>query len=147
MARKRKAPDGEDDVKKLVKEILDQYQWWWWMPAGSEYGKSNVDFNALKTGVFVAIETKFGANKITALQSAFLESVQSCDGFGFLVHEENIEWLRSFCAAFDRAATRSAKNEPEDEADGALLLNAIAAMMPTLTKKDFRERFLSGNPT
>lgn len=145
MVRKRKEPSGEDDVKKLVKEILDEYEWWWWMPAGSEFGKNNVDFNALcaKGGTFMAIETKFGNNKPTALQLAFLESVQSCDGLAFLVHEENIEWLRSFLAAFTRAAKRVAMKEPEDEADGALMLNALAALMPALTKKEFRERFQS----
>ena len=51
---------SEADVKREVKKLLNKYDWFYWMPAGSAYGNNNVDFNCLKNGFFLAIETKFG---------------------------------------------------------------------------------------
>lgn len=120
---------NEKDVKREVKKLLDKHNWFWWMPPANGFGKVGVaDFNAIRGGVFLAIETKFGKNKPTVHQSAFLTSIQAEDGFGFVVNEDRIEWLRQWMDAFDRATVAASKNEKPAAEDGATLLNAIREM-------------------
>ena len=53
---------SESDVKKYVKKILDDHGWKWWMPPANGFGQAGIsDFNALRSGVFLAVETKFYA--------------------------------------------------------------------------------------
>lgn len=126
---------NEKGVKREVKKLLDAHDWFWFMPPANGYGKAGIaDFIALKNGVFLAIETKFGYNKPTPAQKAFIESVYSQHGLGFGVNEKNIEWLEKWLAAFDRsvaAVQGSAGGDPRqavDEADGALMLNAVTVL-------------------
>ena len=120
---------SEKDVKKKTKVILDRHGWFWWMIPANGYGKSGVsDFHAFKTGTFMAIETKFGSNKPTALQIGFLNSVRREDGFGFVVNDKNIDWLEVFCAAFGRSTAAASRGEKPDANDGATMLNAIAEL-------------------
>lgn len=117
---------NEKDVKKEVKKILDKHKWFWWMPPANGFGKVGVsDFNAIRGGVFMAIETKFGKNQPTVHQRAFLSSVAAEDGFGFLVNEKNLDWLRAFMEAFDRSADNASKKVEPTPEDGAMMLNAI----------------------
>lgn len=120
---------NEGDVKKRVKAILDQYKWFWWMTPANGFGKSGIsDISALKDGVYMAIETKFGSNKPTAMQKGYLSSVQSQGAFAFVVNDHNIGWFDVFMQAFTRSVEAKKKNtEPLDE-DGAAMLNAIHAM-------------------
>ena len=117
---------NEKDVKKEVKKLLDKHKWFWWMPPANGFGKIGVaDFNAIRGGVFMAVETKFGANKPTVHQKAYLSSILAEDGFGFVVTDKNLDWFASFLQSFDKAAAGFAnKTEPETE-DGAMMLNAI----------------------
>lgn len=116
----------EADVKKHVKKLLDKHNWFWWMPPANGFGKIGVsDFNAFRGGVFLAVETKFGKNKPTVQQKAFLESILAESGFAFVVNDSNIEWFEAWLAAFDRAAEKTAKNQPVEPEDGALMLNAL----------------------
>lgn len=127
---------SEKDVKKEVKKLLDSYGWFWWMPPANGYGKSGIsDFNALKNGVFLAIETKFGGNSATPLQKGYLETVASQSGQAFVVDESMIPWLAQWLAMFDantdavRAAepgTDPRKAIPEDH--GAALVNATLVL-------------------
>ena len=56
----------EKDVKAEVKKLLNAHDWFWWMPPANGFGKAGIsDFNALKKGVFLAVETKFGSKKPT----------------------------------------------------------------------------------
>lgn len=129
----RRSYQKEADVKAEVKKILNAHGWYWWMPPANGFGKSNVDFNALRGGVFLAIETKFGKNKSTPLQLAFLSSIAAESGFGFVVRETTIDAFRTWMEAFDRSAARmmEAGGQVASE-DGAAMLNAIAALTTEL---------------
>lgn len=120
---------SEKDVKKQVKRILDKHDWFWWMTPANGFGKSGIsDFCALKNGTFLAIETKFGGNKPTPLQIAYLNSIRAHDSLAFIVDEHRLEWLDTFLESFSRAqVAQSWKQEPTTE-DGAAMLNAIRAM-------------------
>jgi hypothetical protein len=91
---------NENDVKAQVKKLLDQHGWLHWAVPMNGFGSSGIsDRNALKDGVFLAIECKFGSNKPTALQYAYLQNVIHQGGYAFVVHEKNIDalgvWLAS----------------------------------------------------
>lgn len=130
----------ESDVKKVVRQHFDKHGWYWWMPPANGYGKAGIaDFNALKNGVFIAVETKFGTNVPTPRQKAFLQSVWAEKGFGFVVDESNLEWLDAWLGAFDKATgavlDAGSATKPEDavdQNDGAVMLNAIAALTEKL---------------
>lgn len=116
---------SEAHVKNEVRKLLDQHTWFWWMPAGSAYGKGNVDFNAIWSNIFMAIETKYGGNKLTTLQLGFLVSIQSEGGYAFVVDEHRVEWLAAWLDAFARSAAQARQDQPMLEADGAMLIDAM----------------------
>lgn len=120
---------NEKDVKKEVKKLLDKHGWFWWMPPANGFGKVGVaDFNAIRGGVFLAIETKFGSNKPTVHQVAFLSSVIAEDGFGFVVNEKRLDCLVKWMDAFDKSANAVAAGKQPDAEDGAAMLDAIREM-------------------
>lgn len=120
---------NEKDVKREVKKLLEKHKWFWWMPPANGFGKVGVaDFNAIRGGVFVAVETKFGKNKPTVHQCAYLNSIAYEDGFGFVVNEDRLEWFKQWMEAFDRATLAASKNEKPTAEDGATMLNAIREM-------------------
>jgi len=122
----KKAPANEKDVKKLVKAFFDAHDWFWWMPPANMYGRSGIsDFHAVKAGVFMVVETKFGKNPPTAMQIAFLNSVRSQESFAFVVNELNVDYLKAFLEAFDRATTAQLLKQAVAPEDGAMMLNAI----------------------
>lgn len=130
---------SEKSVKKAVKDLLNKYDWFWWMPPANGFGKSGVsDFNALKNGVFLAIETKFNGNTPTPLQKAYIESIYAQQGLGFVVDETNIEWLDQWLLAFDKnveAVQQSGGGDPREAVDadyGSLMLNATAKLTELL---------------
>ena len=117
---------SEKDVKRRVKAILDKHGWYWFSPPANAYGRGGIsDIIALKTGSFAAIETKFGSNKPTALQVAFLNSIRAEDGFGFLVTDKNIEYLDQFLESFMLAAVAQSKGEAVPEEHGSRMINAL----------------------
>lgn len=119
----------EVDVKAAVKKLLNEHNWFWWMPPANGFGRSGIaDFNALRGGVFLAVETKFGTNKPTAMQVGFLDSVRSESGMAFVVSDRNIEHFATWLEAFDRAVTAQAEERDVDPADGAAMLDAMRAM-------------------
>lgn len=119
---------NEGDVKAEVKKIFNTHGWFWWMPPANGFGKSNVDFNAIRGGVFVAIETKFGKNKCTPLQLGFLSSITKEDGYGFVVTEKNLDQFRAFMETFDRSAKAMMSGETIPAEDGATMLEAIRVL-------------------
>ena len=130
---------NEKGVKARVKVLLDKFGWFWWMPPANGFGKGGIsDFNALKNGVFLAVETKFGTNKPTALQVGYCHSIQAEKGFAFCVNERNLAWFETWLQSFDNAVAGVAahvgddKEHGVDPADGALLLNAISALTEML---------------
>lgn len=117
---------NEKDVKAQVKKLLNDHGWFWWMPPMNGYGLTGVsDFNALRGGVFLAVETKFRYNKPTMQQKSFLESITAESAFGFVVNETNIHWLKLWFEAFDRSVEAATKNQKPTDEDGALMLEAI----------------------
>lgn len=126
---KETAYTNEADVKRRVKKLLDQHKWFWWMPPANGFGRTGIsDFNALRDGVFIAVETKFGKNKPTPMQIGFLESVQSESGLSFVVNEQNIGAFETWLAHFDNAVKAQAEERDVDPADGAAMLDAMQAM-------------------
>lgn len=127
---KLKPMRDEKGVKENIKRLLDHHGWFWWMPPANGYGKVGVsDFHALKNGVFLAIETKFGSNKPTVHQKAFLESVQACDAFGFVVNDKNIEHLGWFLTDFQQQTDMVATEQKMSNEAGARLVDAMRALM------------------
>lgn len=119
----------EKAVKAAVKKILEKHKWFWWMPPANGFGKSGIaDFNAVKDGVFIAIETKFGTNKPTAMQRAFLDSVNAESCMGFVVNDKNIEWLDTFLTDFAQSKLDVAEKQAMSNETGPRLIEAIRAL-------------------
>jgi hypothetical protein len=119
----------EADVKATVKKLLNQHHWFWWMPPANGFGRAGIaDFNALRGGVFLSIETKFGSNKPTAMQIGFLESIASEHGMAFVVNEKNLDALTVWLERFDQAVKAQAEGRDVEPSDGAAMVDAMAAM-------------------
>jgi hypothetical protein len=119
----------ESDVKAEIKKLLNKHKWYWWMPPANGFGKAGVsDFNALRDGVFIVIEAKFGGNKPTALQVAYMNSIMAAGGIAFVVDEKRIEQFAGWLEAFDRSAQATAAKQKVSDEDGALMLNALRDM-------------------
>lgn len=85
---------NESDVKKRVKELLDKMGVWWFMYVPVGYGKSGIpDFICCYDGHFLAIETKYGGNKPTALQNAQMDKITAAGGGAIVVDEHNVDDL------------------------------------------------------
>jgi hypothetical protein len=120
---------NEKDVKVQVKKILDRHNIFWWCPPANAYGRSGIsDFNCLGLGVFIAIETKFGSNKPTGPQIAFLNSVKAEKGFAFVVNENNLDFLDQFLESFAIAAAAQSRGEAVPDEHGSRMLNCIYAL-------------------
>ena len=126
-----KAPtfNNENDVKKRVNKLLNDRDWFWWSVPMNGFGKTGIaDKAAIRDGVFVAIECKFGSNKPTPLQKAYLQSVTSHGGLAFVVNEKNIDRLEEWLDAFDRAKTAIGNKDKVADEDGARMLDCIQAL-------------------
>lgn len=116
----------EADVKAEVKKLLNKHEWFWWMPPANGFGRAGTsDFNALRDGVFLAVETKFGGNKPTAMQIGYMHSITANGGMAFVVDEKRIDKFAGWLAAFDRAAEAAGNKKPVASEDGAYMLDAI----------------------
>ena len=84
----------EAGVKRVVKKLLLTYGWYYWMPSANAFGISGIsDFNAVRNGRFLAIETKFGGNKPTPLQRRYLEQVAAHGALTMVVNERSLDKL------------------------------------------------------
>jgi hypothetical protein len=129
MTEKTTTYRNEKDVKKRVKALLDRFGYFWWMVPANGYGKSGVsDIHALKRGVFIAIETKFGSNKPAPLQIGFLNSIRAEDAFAFVVSDRNIDWFEAFLESFDISTTMQIKGEKVPGEHGTRMLDAISEL-------------------
>jgi hypothetical protein len=125
----RKTYAKESHVKDDVKALLNRYNYFWFMPPANGYGASGIsDFIALKGGVFLAIETKFGSNKPTPLQVGFLNSIRAEKGFAFVVNEKNLDWLDAFLDSFQVAAIAASQGMEVSPDHGARIINAMAEL-------------------
>lgn len=116
----------EKDVKRAVKSILDRHNWFWFCPPSNAYGKTGIsDFIALRGGTMMAIETKFGTNKPTPMQVAFLNSVRAEQGFAFVVSDRNMSFFEGFMESFDAAGQAASNKQQVPTEHGSRMLNAI----------------------
>lgn len=84
----------EADVKKAVKRRLVETGAWYCMPHGAGYGRAGIpDFVVCLDGRFVAIECKFGKNRVTCHQSAELAAIQRANGIALVINETNLSVL------------------------------------------------------
>lgn len=122
----------EAGVKDLIKRVLNFHGWYTWMPAANGYGQQGVtDHLALKDGVFIAIEAKFGPGAPTALQKSFAAQIMANGCYAFCVNERNIDhlamWLESFQFSIEwQMKGGDAEQLPIEH--GSRLLNAISAL-------------------
>ncbi len=120
---------NEKGVKAKIKQLLDHHGYFHWMPGANGYGTQGVsDHLALKDGVFLAIEAKFGTNKPKPTQKAFAAQIMANDGFAFCVTEKNIDhfawWLESFAVAVQCQIDQ--QEVPQEH--GSRMLNAISVL-------------------
>lgn len=120
----------EKGVKTLIKRLLDFHGYFHWMPPANGYGTLGVhDHNAIKDGVFLTIEAKFGNNKPTPMQRAFAGHIIANSGMAFCVTEKNIDhfamWLESFEVA--RQCQLDKVEVPAEH--GSRMLNAMQVLM------------------
>lgn len=85
---------NEAGVKREVKRLLKKYGWFYWMPPANVFGRAGIaDFNAVRGGRFLAVETKFGSNRPTPLQQQFLNDVVAHGGLAMVVTERDLDDL------------------------------------------------------
>lgn len=128
---------SEKHVKDMIKRLLNFHGWFTWMPGANGYGTQGIsDHLAIKDGVFLAIEAKFGSNKPKPTQKAFSAQIIANNGYAFCVNEKNIDhlayWLESFAVLNEQTRLALANGQnPEnavDAAHGSRCLNAMASL-------------------
>ena len=88
------ATTPEAKVKAKIKAILKKHNAYYAMPIGSGYGNAGVpDFLVCFCSFFIAIEAKAGKGKTTALQDKNLKQIRDCDGMGWVINEDNLDWM------------------------------------------------------
>lgn len=89
------AATPEKKVKDKVKALLTSEGVYFFMPATHGFGRSGVpDIVACVNGLFLAIETKAGGNKPTALQIREIETIRRNNGVAVVVDETNWDMVR-----------------------------------------------------
>ena len=98
-------PEGK--VKEKVKAVLKRRGVWYCMPRGQTYGRAGIpDFICCHMGRFIAVETKAGRGRPTALQLRELREIfRDHQGIALIVREDNLDELEN---ALDFAERESA---------------------------------------
>jgi hypothetical protein len=131
---------NESHVKARVKKLLSKHQWFWWMTPANGFGRSGIsDFCAIKQGMFLAIETKYGSNDPSAMQTAYLDSVRACDHFAFVVRDTTLDAFEMFLVYLDKSIEFSARQEIPPAEIGGPLLDAIKRLIDTEKLKGTRQ--------
>lgn len=119
----------EKGVKGKIKLLLDFHGWFHWMPSANGYGTMGVsDHAAIKDGVFLVIEAKFGRNKPKPLQKQFAQQIIANDAYAFCVNERNIDHLAMWLESFEHAKQAQMAGTEIPIEHGSRLLNAISAL-------------------
>jgi len=93
---------NESDVKKETKKVLTSFgdRLWWYMPVPSGYGTQGIpDFVCCLDGMFVGIETKFGANGLSRWQVKQRDDMSKAGGAFYTITEKNVHELESMLLA------------------------------------------------
>lgn len=119
-------------VKTPVKKLLTKYGWFWFSPPANQFGISGVaDILAVKSGMFMAIETKYGKNDPTEIQLAFLNSIREQDHFAFVVRDSTILQFGQFLTYLNLSVEIASKGGTPDSSVGGPLLDAIKGLQET----------------
>jgi hypothetical protein len=129
MSAMPKTGNEQKTVKPVVRRLLTKYGWFWWGHSAGVFGKSGIsDTLALHTGVFLAIESKFGRRRATAQQIGYLNSITAENGFGLVVNDKLLDQLEIFLDHFNRS-TQTISEQKRIGADvGAPMLDALKAL-------------------
>ena len=120
---------NEKGVKALIKRLLDFHGYFHWMPGANGYGTQGVsDHLAIKNGVFLAVEAKFGSNKPKPTQKAFAAQIIVNDGFAFCVTEKNIDHFAMWLESFEVATQHQLQGLEVPAEHGSRMLNAISVL-------------------
>jgi hypothetical protein len=119
---------NEADVKDEVKKVLKTLGAWWFMPVQTGYGVQGIpDFIVCLNGKFIAIETKFGNNKLTTHQERQLKNIEAAKGGAFVINEKNVRNLPAMIAV---------RNLLEDNQKPWMALATNAPTDPEMTYDD-----------
>ncbi len=119
----------EQGVKDIIKALLTAHGWFHFAPGGNAFGQQGIsDRLAIKDGVFLAIEAKFGYNKPKPTQKAFAAQIMANEAFAFCVNERNIDHLAWWLESFELSvlAQRQGREVPPEH--GARMLNAMSVL-------------------
>lgn len=119
----------EADVKARIKDLLNHHGWFTFMPGANGYGAQGIsDHLAIKNGVFLAVEAKFGTNKPKPLQKGFAAQVMANDGFAFCVNERNIDHFAWWLESFEIATQHQLAGLEVPQEHGSRMLNSISVL-------------------
>lgn len=127
----------ENDVKKEVRNIFNNYPDWFHWTTGSNGFNTNgaPDRMGLHiSGVFLGVECKFGDNQPSELQKAFLETINANNSFGFVVNEMTVDVFRQWMEMFDTSTKLVSHKKPIPDEYGAAMLEAIRLLTEPLMK-------------
>lgn len=120
---------NERGVKQIIKDLLNHHGWFTFMPGANGYGASGVsDHLAIKDGVFLAVEAKFGSNKPKPLQKGFAAQVIANDGFAFCVNEKNIDHFAWWLESFELSVKAQREGREVSPEHGSRMLNSISVL-------------------
>lgn len=124
---------NESDVKREVKKLLKKHKWFYWMPPANAFGTVGApDFQAIRNGVFLGVETKYKKNKPTGPQRAFGQSILAEGGFSFVVNEELLPVLARWMENFDKSIAEVQDQRHMDDKLGADLLEDVRILTEML---------------
>ena len=127
-----KTGNESKSVKVPVKKLLTKHGWFWWMPPANGFGQTGVaDIHAVKQGMFMVIETKFGTRDPTPMQRAFLDSIRAANHFAFVVRDTTIGAFEQFLTYLDKSIEIAGQNMVPGADVGGPMLDAIKTMTDT----------------
>lgn len=119
----------EADVKDMIKRLLNFHGWFTWMPGANGFGAQGVsDHLAIKNGVFLTVEAKFGRNKPSPIQKQFSLQIMANDAYAFCVNEQNMDHFAMWLESFEQATQAQMAGLEVPQEHGARMLNAIAVL-------------------
>ena len=124
--RKPVTGNEQKSVKPIIRKLLTQHGWFWWATPATMYSQSGItDLCAVKAGMFMAVEAKFGRNDPSPTQMGYLNSVRAESHFAFVVRETTLDAFGKFLGALDASIACASKGEVPPPEIGAGMLDAI----------------------
>jgi hypothetical protein len=130
--RTPKTGNEQKTVKPKIRKLLTEHGWFWWATPATLYSQSGIaDILAIKTGMFMAVEAKFGRNDPTPMQVAFLDSVRAEQHFAFVVRDTTLDAFEQFLVYLDKSIEIAARQEVPSADIGGPLLDAMQRLHST----------------